>query len=78
LHYAFEKAISALLKQDLNGNLLVEFDERSVLLKIKPGEPVVIYNPADHTCSIRSGDIDDIIHEKETVSIKKNLTGRQT
>lgn len=74
LHYAFEKPIAALLRKDFNGSLHVEFDERSILLKFKLGDPVVVYIPADNACSIKSGDIDYIINEEETVSIKLDET----
>ncbi len=70
LHYAFEKPITALLRKDFNGSIYVEFDERSILLKVKLGDPVVVYIPADNTYSIKSGDIDYIINEEEIVSIK--------
>ncbi len=74
LHYAFKKPIAALLRKDFNGSLHVEFDERSILLKFKLGDPVVVCIPADNTYSIRSGDIDYIINEEETVSIKLDET----
>lgn len=75
LHYAFKKPIAALLRKDFNGSLHVEFDERSILLKFKLGDPVVVYIPADNTYSIKSGDIDYIINEEEIVSIKLDETG---
>lgn len=74
LHYAFEKPIAALLRKDFNGSLHVEFYEKSILLKFELGDPVVVYIPEDNTYSIRSGDIDYIINEEETVSIKLDET----
>ncbi len=71
LHYALEKPTAALLRKDLNGSLYVEFDDRVILLKLKPGDPVVVYIPSDdNTYSIKSGDIDYIINGEEIVSIK--------
>jgi hypothetical protein len=74
LHYAFEKPIAGLLRKDFNGSIHVEFDQRSILAKFKPGDPVVVYFHADNTYSIKSGDIDYIIYEEETVSIKLDET----
>ena len=75
LHYAFEKPIAALLRKDLNGSLHVEFGESSILSKFKLGDPVVVYFPANNTYSIKSGDINYIMNEEETVSIKLDEAG---
>ena len=75
LHYAFEKPIAASLRKDLNGSIHVEFDERSILLKFELGDPVVVYFPASNSYSIKSGDIDYIMNEEETVSIKLDEAG---
>lgn len=69
LHYAFEKPVAAIIKNESNGSLYAAFTERNILLQLKPGDPVVIYYP-DDTYSIKSGDIDYIINEEETVSIR--------
>lgn len=70
LHYAFEKPIAALLRNDFNRSLHVEFDERVTFNKFELGDPVVVYIPEDNTFSIKSGDIDSISNEEEIVSIK--------
>ncbi len=74
LHYAFEKPIAALFRKDLNGSLHVEFDVRSILLKFKLWDPVVVYISTDNTYSIKSGNINYIINEEGTVSIKLEET----
>ncbi len=71
LHYAFQKPVTAFLREDFDGSLHVKFDERVILLKFKLGDPVVVYIPSDDsTYTIKSGDIDYIINEEEVVSIK--------
>ena len=72
LHYAFEKPIAALLRKDFNGSLHVEFDGRYIQFKL--GDPVVVYIPADNTYPIKSGYIDGINNEEETVLIKLDET----
>ncbi len=70
LHYAFEKPIAALLIKDSDERLHVKFDDRSIFLKLRQGDPVAVYFPVDNKYSIKSGDIDYVINEERIVSIK--------